>query len=159
MDIELTGRAEDYLRAIYEITARKGYARIRDIAREVGVQPSSAVEMMRKLSSKGLVNYEKYGGVTLTEKGAEIAAAISSRHETFLKFLRIIQVPEEIARRDAHILEHQLDPKTILQFSRFVEFITNAPDRPKFISRWMELFKSYCEEEDRKLKSNNFRRS
>jgi len=157
MDVELTERAEDYLRAIYEITGRKGYARIRDIAREMRVQPSSVVEMMKKLSSRRLVNYEKYGGVTLTEKGAEIAAAISRRHETFLRFLKIIQVPDEIARKDAHILEHHLDPKTILQFSRFVEFITSALDHPRFISRWMELFKRYCEEEDRKLKSNNFR--
>jgi hypothetical protein len=50
------------------------------------------------------------------------------------------------------VLEHRLDSKTILQFTRFVEFITQATstDRPKFMRRWMEQFRKYCEE-----KTNN----
>jgi DtxR family Mn-dependent transcriptional regulator len=56
-------------------------------------------------------------------------------------------VPDDVAARDAHILEHQLDLKTILQFTRFVEFITQTAetDRPKFIKRWIEEFREYCE--------------
>ncbi|MFQ5758240.1 MAG: metal-dependent transcriptional regulator [Candidatus Bathyarchaeia archaeon] len=145
----LTGKSEDYLRGLYEIIERKGYARMKDIARELGVQPSSAVEMMKKLDRKGLVMYEKYGGITLTSEGEEIAMAIRERHETFKKLLEIILVPNDIASKDAHVLEHRLDPKTILQFTRFVEFITSAPKHPKFVGRWMEQFRSYCEKENR----------
>ncbi|MCD6263364.1 metal-dependent transcriptional regulator [Candidatus Bathyarchaeota archaeon] len=145
----LSEREEDYLRAIYEIICRKGYARIKDIAKEVEVRPPTAVEMMKKLARKGLVKYEKYGGVSLTSQGSEIAMVISKRHETFTKFLEIILVPREIALKDAHILEHQLNPKTILQFTRFVEFITGASDRPRIVGRWMEMFKNYCEALDR----------
>jgi DtxR family Mn-dependent transcriptional regulator len=145
----LSRRSEDYLRALYEIIEGKRYARIRDVAKEVGVQPSSAVEMMKKLDRKGLVRYEKYGGITLTFKGEEIATAIRERHETFKKFLEIILVPEEVALRDAHVLEHRLDPRTILQFTRFVDFISSAPRHPKFVRRWMEQFRSYCEKENR----------
>lgn len=144
----LTGRSEDYLRGLYEIIQRKGYARIKDIARELGVQPPSAVEMMKKLDQIGLVAYEKYGGVILTSQGEEIARAVSKRHETFKKFLEIILVPKDIALKDAHMLEHRLDPKTILQFTRFVEFVTAAPKRPRFVRRWMDHFKEYCEKEN-----------
>lgn len=144
----LTGRAEDYLRAVYEIIQRKGYSRIRDIARELGVQPPSAVEMMKKLDQMGFVVYEKYGGVTLTSQGEEIARVVRERHETFKKFLEIILVPKEIALKDAHVLEHQLDQKTVLQFARYVEFITGAPEHPKFVRRWLEQFKKYCEKEN-----------
>jgi DtxR family Mn-dependent transcriptional regulator len=148
MKAPLTGRTEDYLRGLHNIMAQKGYARIKDVARELNVQPSSAVEMMKKLDAKGLVKYEKYGGITLTYKGEEIASAIKRRHDTFKEFLEIILVPEDIALKDAHALEHQLDPKTILQFTRFVEFITRAPEHPKFVSRWVEQFRKYCENEN-----------
>ncbi|MFW6116981.1 MAG: metal-dependent transcriptional regulator [Thermoproteota archaeon] len=144
----ITGRTEDYLRGLYDIIQGKGYARIKDLADELDVQPPSAVEMMKKLDDMGLVAYEKYGAVTLTSRGEEVAKAVSQRHETFRKFLEIILVPKEIALKDAHVLEHRLDPKTILQFTRFVEFVTSAPNRPRFVGRWLEHFKRYCEEEN-----------
>ena len=152
MDHEISGRAEDYLRSIYEIVERKGVARVKDIAYELNVKPSSVVEMMKKLQEMKLIIYERYDGIRLTEKGREIAKVIKKRHETFRKFLEIILVPKGIALRDAHILEHKLHPKTILQFSRFVEFITSYP----YHRRWMEEFKKYCEQKKKKS-SEKFR--
>ena len=148
-DEPLSRRMEDYLRTIYEIVERKGFVRVRDIAKELGVQPSTVVGMLKKLDGKGYIRYEKYGGITLTPRGREIGMAVRERHETFKKFLRIILVPEDIAAKDSHILEHQLDPKTILQLTRFVRFITESPEHPRFVRRWMEHFREYCEKEDR----------
>ncbi len=145
MNMEITGKGEDYLRGIYEITQQKGFARIRDIANHLAVKPSSAVEMVRKLDRLQLVRYEKYGGVLLTTKGKEMAEVIEKRHETFKKFLEIILVPKNIALKDAHVLEHRLQPRTILQFSKFVDFIENAQDNPKFLKKWSIAFKKYCE--------------
>ena len=150
MERVLSRRAEDYLRSIYEVVERKGFARIRDIAKELGLKPSTVVEMVRKLHKSGFVRYEKYGGVTLTPRGREIAEAIKERHDVFKKFLELLLVPEDIALKDSHILEHQLDPKTILQFTRFVKFITEASERPKFVGRWMEQFKEYCRREEKR---------
>ena len=140
----LSRRAEDYLRGIYDILERKGYARIKDVSKELGIQPATATEMVRKLDSIGLVIYEKYGGVMLTPRGKEAAKAVCERHETFRRFLEIILVPEDIALKDAHVFEHQLDPETITQFTRFVEFISQAPEHPRFVGRWLEQFKEYC---------------
>jgi len=147
----LTSRGEDYLRTVYEIVKAKGYARIKDISKALGVKPPTVVEMMKRLQEQGLVAYEKYGGITLTPRGEEIAKALKRRHEVFKRFLELILVPDDIATRDAHILEHQLDPKTVLQFTRFVEFITLAMEtgRPKFVEKWIEEFKKYCEKHDR----------
>jgi DtxR family Mn-dependent transcriptional regulator len=147
MQISVSRKVEDYLRIVYEIVETKGYARIRDISRALGVKPSTVVEMMKKLHEQGFVVYEKYGGVTLTSRGKEIAEVVKKRHDTFKKFLEILLVPEDIATKDAHILEHQLDPKTILQFTKFVEFATQAmeTDHPVFIKRWIEEFRKYCE--------------
>ena len=145
---ELTDREEDYLKAILEVIKTKGYARIKDIAIKVNVTPASTVGMMNKLTKKKYVNYQKYEGITLTESGTIHAKVITHRHEIFKKFLRIICVPDQIAEKDAHILEHQLDPKTIIQFNKFVEFISNAKERPHIISRMMEMFKKFSDETD-----------
>ncbi len=142
---EISNRVEDYLRVIYEVVKRKGYARTKDIAAELGVKPPTVTEMLKKLDRKGLISYERYGAVTLTKKGEEIARSVESRHETFVKLLEMLLVPEEVARRDAHVLEHGLSPKTIEQFTKFVEFISNSPSYPMFMKRWLELFRSYCE--------------
>lgn len=152
MHESVSGRVEDYLRAVYEIIEQKGYARIKNISRELRVKPSSVVEMMRKLHDRGFVIYEKYGSITLTPQGRNVAEAVKMRHNTFKKFLEIILVPEDVAAKDAHVLEHRLDPKTILQFTSFVEFITRttSADHPKFMGRWVEQFRKYCEE-----KTNN----
>lgn len=151
----VSGRCEDYLKAIYGVVERKGYARVKDVSRELGVKPPSVVEMMKKLRREGLVVYERYGGITLTPRGREIAEAVKKRHDTFKRFLEIILVPEDIALKDAHLLEHRLDSKTILQFTRFVNFITEAKTtkRPRLIERWAEQFRRYCEERDKRKKA------
>lgn len=142
-------RAEDYLRTVYEIIQQKGYARTKDISKELNVQQPTVVEMMKKLHNKGLIVYEKYGDVSLTPQGRDIAEAVKERYHTFEKFLELVLVPEDIASKDARLLEHSLHPKTILQFTRFVAFITHASvtGRPEFVARWMEQFKEYCEKE------------
>jgi len=148
---EISGRAEDYLRGIYEIVESKGFARVKDVACKLNVRPSSVVEMVKKLQKMNLVIYEKYGGIRLTENGKEIAEVIEKRHETFRKFLEIILVPKDVALRDAHVLEHRLHSKTILQFTRFVEFITRYRDHPRFIRKWIDEFKKYCDKKDKEV--------
>ncbi|MGC9013697.1 MAG: metal-dependent transcriptional regulator [Thermoproteota archaeon] len=143
MEGKLSPKEEDYLRALYEVIKQKGFARVKDLARELGRKPSTIVEMVKKLQEEGYVNYEKYGGITLTPRGKETAEIIEKRHDTFLRFLKIVMVPEEIALRDAHILEHKLDPKTILQFIRLVEFLETF-----YAQSFLEEFKEYCRKKE-----------
>jgi DtxR family Mn-dependent transcriptional regulator len=144
----ITERMEDYLRIIYEVEESKGYVRLKDISSRLEVTPASAVEMLKKLSDMGLVIYERYGGIRLTPNGRVIAETIKKRYEYVRKFLEIILVPKDIALRDAHILEHRLHPKTLLQIIRFVEFVETHPDRPRSITYWFKKFKKFCEERD-----------
>jgi len=145
----VSARAEDYLRAICVIIQQKGYARTNDISKELGVRQPTVVEMMTKLHKRGFVIYEKYGGISLTPQGKDIVKVVKKRHDTFQKFLNLISVPEDIASKDADVLEHLLHPETIHQFESFVDFIghASAAGHPKFVERWMEQFKEYCEKE------------
>jgi DtxR family transcriptional regulator, Mn-dependent transcriptional regulator len=145
ISLKITDRAEDYLRCIYKIVEQQGFANTGDIASELNIKPASVFEMLNKLQKINLVSHAKYGEVKLTKNGLYIAKAITKRHDTFRKFLEIILVPHEIAIRDANILEHKLDYKTILQFTKFVDFMTL--ERPGLIRRWIESFKGYCNQE------------
>jgi len=122
-------REEDYLEAIYNMTKGKGYARTTDLADRLKI-------------TKGLVDYKKYEGVKLTEKGYDIGKAVSESHYAIMELLKMLQVPEAIADRDACTMEHDLDPLTIRQLKKFVGF---TKDCPKEMPRWMEHFRVYSE--------------
>ncbi len=143
---KISGRVEDYLRAIYEVAEPKGYARVKDVSKEMSLKPSTIVEMMRKLKDQGFISYEKYGEIRLTPRGREITIELKKRRDTFEKFLEIILVPKEIAAKDAHILEHQLDPQTTRQFTHFVEFINliNSDEHLRSVETLMREFSEYC---------------
>ncbi len=137
----LSRRIEDYLQTIYELTAEKGYTRIKEIAEKLKVKPASVSEMMQKLAKKGYVIYEKRLFVALTEKGKKVAEDIRERREILVKFLVTIGVPKEIAEEDACIIEHALHVETVNQLRNFVKFIENSPEvNPK----WLQHFREYC---------------
>ncbi len=136
----LSRKAEDYLEAILNITEEKGHSRIKDIAVTMDVRPPSVIEMVKKLDKKKFVIYRKYDGVTLTERGREVALIIKDRHDTIKAFLKIISVPEQIAERDACTMEHELDSITTKQIKNLVNFVKTAPEYPQ----WLEHFGKFC---------------
>ena len=151
----LTRKAEDYLEAILNISEDKGYARIKDIASTLNIRPPSVIEMVKKLDNKGFVEYRKYDGIRLTEKGRGIALVIKDRHDTIKAFLEIIQVPEQIAEKDACIIEHELDPITTRQIKNLVNFVKTAPEYPQWLwhfGQFCSTGKHMCNKSDRKIK-------
>jgi len=106
----LTERTEDYLEAIYNVHSKKGYIRVKDLACELGVRCPSVTEMLKKLVSLRLITYEKYGGILLTEKGTQVARAVKDRHYTLVSLLTLAGVPDDIANKDACVMEHHLSP-------------------------------------------------
>ena len=68
----LTSSMEDYLEMIYRGYLADGYIRLSKLASLLNVKDSSASKMVQKLGKLKLINYEKYGVITLTPKGIEI---------------------------------------------------------------------------------------
>ena len=65
----LTASMEDYLEMIYRIHKEEGYVRMNQLAEKLNVRPSSASKTVQKLNSLGMVDYQKYGIIKLTEEG------------------------------------------------------------------------------------------
>ena len=120
---ECTYRMEDYLEIIYELVQDKGYATLVDVAEYLNVRPPSVTTMMRRLDQSGLLNYEKYRGIKLTERGMDVAKIIHNRHSILSEFLRMIGVNEKIANEDAESMEHYLHPQTMLQLTELMHIL------------------------------------
>lgn len=62
-------------------------ARVQQIAEFLSVKPSSVNDMLKKLKEKELVEYEKYGKVSLTAQGLQVAMQIVRKHRLWETFL------------------------------------------------------------------------
>ena len=89
----------------------------------------SVTEAVRKLSKKGLVNFEKYGYITLTKKGEKLAENLETYHKTFEKFFRdILGVNPEIASKDACRIEHIISEETFRKLIKFMQLFSNLEE-------------------------------
>lgn len=129
-----THREEDYLEAILHIVRKKGYARVGDIAKHLGCSAATVTEMFGRLGERKLVNYEKYGGVTLTDEGRKIGEDVDSRHKLIKSFLQMLGVSEEIADNDACEVEHSLHPETLERLQMFLDAVHKNPERYPFLN-------------------------
>ena len=83
----ITGPAEDYLKAIYELELAGGAASTNDIAQRLSFAPASVTGMIRRLAEHGLLAYERYRGVTLTSAGRKVALRTLRRHRIIESYL------------------------------------------------------------------------
>ena len=84
----MTFSEENYLKTIYHLTTiSESEVSTNAISEMMETKASSVTDMLRKLSEKSLVNYKKYQGVSLTEKGKLTAKMIVRKHRLWEVFL------------------------------------------------------------------------
>lgn len=114
---------EDHLEQIYLLSLDKGYTRVSDVAEALSVHPSSASKMAQKLGESGYIEYEKYGRISLTRKGARVGQQLLDRHRLLERFLRQIGVPEQRIEREVEQLEHHFSWSTLELLRDLVHFM------------------------------------
>ena len=132
---------EDYAEIVYEIQKEKGKVHTNDIANALNINPASVTEIFQKLGEEGYINYKKYSGVTLTDKGKKIAKKTRRRHDALTEFLILLGIDRTIAEKDACEMEHILHKETMETIVKFVE-IVNKCDLNPF---WLERLKTYVQ--------------
>lgn len=120
--------AEDYLERIHELIEEKGYARVVDIASSLQVKQASVTSMVQKLGELGYLNYEKYRGLILTEKGKAVARRIQKRHETLSRFFSLFRLDREIQKQDIEGIEHHLSSATVDCLADLAAFFEKHPE-------------------------------
>lgn len=126
---------EDYLETIEQLIARKGYARVVDIAAGLKISQASVTAMVQRLDAEGFIKYEKYRGMVLTSSGLEVARRIAHRHQLLTDFLRVLGVADEkIIYDDVEGMEHHISPETF----RAIEALTRHLERnPAVVAKAM----------------------
>lgn len=118
---------EDYLEVIYKLIQEKGYARATDIAQRLDVRPPSVTEMVQRLDEDGLLLYERYRGIKLTEAGEAVAKSVIKIHTMVFELLTLLGVDEKIADDDACAIEHCLHPESIDAIKGFITLLNSPP--------------------------------
>lgn len=125
---QLSESLEDYLEAILEIEGDKRVARPKDIARRLGVSPSSVTAALQNLAARALVNYAPYEIVTLTKGGARLAREVRRRHHALFRFFRdFLQLDSKEANELACRMEHQLSARALERLMKLMDFIESCP--------------------------------
>ncbi|MHA1630281.1 MAG: metal-dependent transcriptional regulator [Candidatus Heimdallarchaeota archaeon] len=136
----ITSTIEDYLETILVLSEKKDYAKVTEIAEFHNISKASVTEMIAKLKKMGFVNSEKYGTISLTPKGKEIAQKVKNKHEILLVFLLLIGVKPENANLDCCVMEHNLTKETIEKLGLFINFL-QTEEQKDILERFRKFMK------------------
>lgn len=101
--------AEDYLEAIGLLCRQHGEAQVSDIANMLQVKKPSVTAAIRRLSELGLVEYNLYAPLHLTEKGKQYANRVIGAHHILRRFMHeIAGLTPDRANETACLIEHIL---------------------------------------------------
>jgi len=140
---KLSATLEDYLRVVLRFQREKQFARVSDIASSLKVAKSAVTAALQSLGSKGLINYQPYEPVTLTEEGAQQAEEILLRHRIILDFLReVLAIKPKQAESTACKMEHAIDPPALEKFVCFLAFIRTHSGKGK---TWLADFQRFTQ--------------
>ncbi|MDU0479059.1 metal-dependent transcriptional regulator [Staphylococcus chromogenes] len=116
---DLSASHQNYIKALWNLGEWSSKPVSKSALAEcVGVKLSTASDAVRKLQELHLVHDTRYGAVTLTELGQEMAVAMVRRHrliETFL--VRALDYNWDQVHAEAEVLEHAVS-----------DFLTNRID-------------------------------
>ena len=123
----LTEAVQDYLKAIWKLQ-QSGRASTSDIADELRVSPASATAMLKKLSSLGLVEHERYHGAELTQAGERAAVEVIRHHRLLeLYLMQALGLSWDRVHDEAEKLEHHLSEEVEARIDELLGFPTRDP--------------------------------
>ncbi|HZK64908.1 MAG TPA: metal-dependent transcriptional regulator, partial [Puia sp.] len=126
---------ENYLKAIYHIERQGLKVSATAISEELGNNPASVVDMLKRLTEKKLIQYDKVKGAMLTGSGHKIALLIIRKHRLWEVFLHdklgyTWDEVHDIAEQLEHIRDYDL-PDRLEKFLGFPEYDPHGDPIPK----------------------------
>ena len=119
---------QDYLKEIYKIQASGDRATTTAIAKRMGVAPSSATSMLKKLAALGLAEHAPYRGVELSEAGAKIALEVIRHHRLLEQYLaQTLGLGIDAVHDEADRLEHVISEELEARIDEQLGYPTHDP--------------------------------
>jgi len=140
---QITASMEDYLEMIYRLSEKEGYVRVNQLAEKLNVQAPSVSRVAKKLAALGMLDYQRYGLILLTDKGKTAGSFLLNRHLIIEKFLRTIGVDEELILQDTEMIEHHLSINALQNIDLLCRFLSSNPAVLKKFRRYKHFEESF----------------
>jgi DtxR family Mn-dependent transcriptional regulator len=125
---DLSISIQDYVKEIYKLQAGGKRATTTAIARAMGVAPSSATSMLKKLAALGLAEHAPYRGVELSEAGTKIALEVIRHHRLLEQYLaETLGLPIDAVHDEADRLEHVISEELEARIDEQLGYPTHDP--------------------------------
>lgn len=118
--MELTNSQEEYLKTMYILKTTNKEIKVTEIANKLSKTKASVNSAINSLKESGLIKYEKYGPIELTELGEKEAIKIIEANDIVKLFLTdIINVNAENAEKEAKEIKTILSDDTLNKLARY----------------------------------------
>lgn len=111
---------QDYLETILILSQSNPSVRAIDIVNYMNYSKPSISIAMKKLQKQGYIEINQLQ-ITLTPIGLEIAKKVYERHVVLTSLFTSLGVSEEIAKKDACLIEHDLSEETFNAIKKHFE--------------------------------------
>jgi len=128
--VNLSTRDVKYLYLIYRYEVELGSKRITSggLSKILNVSQPTVVEVLERLNEKGLVEYRKRYGVSLTKYGLRVAREIIWRHRVLESFLsKILKLDPDYVCKVIQGIEHKIDKEIIIRMYEYLDKPSKCP--------------------------------
>ena len=113
--------SEEYLKTMYILKQQNGNVRVTDIAQKMNCTKPSVNKAIYNLKDEGLLNYESYGTIELTDSGENLAQKILEAYDIVYVFLKdVLNLEEDDAKKEAERIKLAITDKTINKLAKYV---------------------------------------
>lgn len=121
--------SEEYLKTMYLLKKQNGNIRVTDIANKMNCTKPSVNKAIYNLKDNGLLNYESYGTIELTDEGESLAKKILEAYDIVYLFLKdVLNLDTEEAEKEAEKIKMTITDNTINKLARYVHKVLGLSD-------------------------------
>ena len=118
--VNLTNSQEEYLKVIYILKNTQKDIRVTDIAKKLDKSKASVNNAINLLKKDGLIDYEPYGQIKLTEEGETEAIKIIEAYDIVKLFLTdILNANKENVDEEAKKIKTILSDDTLNKLAKY----------------------------------------
>lgn len=112
---------EEYLKTMYVLKQQNGNVRVTDVAKKMNCTKPSVNKAIYNLKDNGLLNYESYGTIELTEDGENLAKKVLEAYDIVCLFLKeVLNLDEDEAKKEAENIKSVITDETANKLAKYV---------------------------------------
>lgn len=127
--MKLTSSQEEYLKTIYLLEKNNRKVRVTDIALKLEITKPSVNKAINLLKDMGLIHYETYGNINLSQEGEKYAVEVIKKQDIITMFLvEILGIERKQAEVEAIAMKHAISERTTQKLNQYITQIMNLGD-------------------------------